>query len=303
MESDLIPDDLWFEIGRHADPVTKAIMRMACKPFSQWPRKRYTDRLITMLCFEGDLKLLKWLCSVLKIHNMKGVTSQHPYISLCCANAIRGNNLEILKWLHSKHFPLPMAFANKAAENGNYEIFIFLKSVLGENLTSYISFDSAAIGGNVEILKSLNLNRNPSPKDDKIIYMKAAVNGNFEALDWLKENEFDYSKKIILRIARKGDFDIVKFLVEKHKCPIHPKSCDQAIASGNLELTKWLIEKDCYPTHDAYGLAVINNNLHMLKWLKENGYQTNSNYLPFSSNIKIVEWIEENGYTMYSDDW
>lgn len=162
---------------------------------------------------------------------------------------------------------------------------------------------------------------------------KASSIGCLKVLKWLKENGCPWDTYTGSYAASNGHIEILKWLKE-YNCPWDRRMNSCAARNGQLETLRWLLENDrkffensgmkfqiqdpiaaweasryghlnCLILLKEYGYrldsttftnAMLNGDLNVLRWLKEN----NCEYLPelfrFATkfNPKILPWLKEN---------
>ncbi len=102
---------------------------------------------------------------------------------------------------------------------------------------------------------------------------RVAQTNKLELLKWAREEKkCEWDKYTIIRAARQGNLEMVKYCVA-NKCPIDENACARAADGGHLECLKYLREEAKAPW-DSYtaSWAARNGHLHILEYLVERKY-------------------------------
>jgi len=113
----------------------------------------------------------------------------------------------------------------------------------------------------------------PSYWDETYFCWEVAKTNKLELLKWAREEKkCEWDKYTIIRAARQGNLEMVKYCVA-NKCPIDENACARAADGGHLECLKYLREEAKAPW-DSYtaSWAARNGHLHILEYLVERKY-------------------------------
>jgi len=149
------------------------------------------------------------------------------------ANIAERGNLECLKYLYSKHFPI-FNVAVAAVKSGNVEMLEWLHSI-------GISFNGT-FGAAIEI--------------GSIIILKLLLLWNYD----LPENI--YSTAIYY-----GDLDILQLFYD-HGCVLYGTEIQIAASCGHLHIIIWLLERGCKLNADICYNTVKDGHIDVLRWLR-----------------------------------
>ena len=161
-------------------------------------------------------------------------------------------------------------------------------------------------------------------------WFNAAKMGNLTLLKWLNIRYSDLLRPFTWSVAaHSGNLDVVKFLVEKN-----PDLCagldlvSKAALWGHLHIVKYLMDMGYTPTDDglvwaasqghldivkelspeivpqgsyvfAFNLAATSGHLHVMKFLKEHGFDCTMNPMSGAASggyMDVVQWLIEQGY-------
>jgi hypothetical protein len=102
--------------------------------------------------------------------------------------------------------------------------------------------------------------------------------------------------------ARNGHFDLIKILHDDDDCPRRNDFGAGAARSGNLELLKWMKDQEYIPDDEFLHiseLAFEYGHVHVMEWLLEisqlsvHGYYIRRCVL--NNNVHVFEWMEKKG--------
>lgn len=146
---------------------------------------------------------------------------------------------------------------------------------------------------------------------------------SIQMIEWAKSHsKFKYSTKISQFVSRRNNFKLLKY-VYKDGCEINYMVLAEAIENENIKIINWFFKNNSdiadFPFHKACEVgnidiikilknnnihgnyqslscsyAVLGNNLDLLKWLIQNGYQFNkSSYIEAvrNGNLKILKYL------------
>lgn len=128
--------------------------------------------------------------------------------------------------------------------------------------------------------------------------------GSVSCLDYLKSLNFFFTADLLPSAVRSANVEVVKFLNE-NGCRVDYATAVEATRIGSLEILKYCLE-NCFPKNDlkqnsASALcysAANRGQLHVLKYLHENGYEWDVNTLHIAAlenNIECLKYALDNG--------
>lgn len=137
-----------------------------------------------------------------------------------------------------------------------------------------------------------------SQSEQRYVILKASECQDYDVVMWLIENGFAWSEFATLYPAHVGDLDFLKYAYDNH-LEFHGDVMMYAARGGQLEVMKWLVEKDLgILEHRFLGNAAEIGHAEMAEWLVENGCVWDMYMLipaVVSSNLKFVMWaLQEN---------
>lgn len=184
----------------------------------------------------GNLETVKWLYKIGCPLCVDGYTY-----------AAKHGHLEILKWLYQNNQNKQNKCAwyttyicESAAEGGHLDVLKWLRSKVDERYWNSSVCNSAAANGHLEVLKYLRTEfyKNGCPLD-KLTCSYAAKGGHFDVLKWLHQNGWYWDEWTCRNAAKGGHFDILNWLRTefcKNGCPWDECVCYDAAVSGHLEI-------------------------------------------------------------------
>jgi len=233
--------------------------------------------------------------------------------------AVEQGNLELLKWLKDHNGSFNFDTTNKAAQNGALEILkwliangcgccedlhfmlrsaVILKcwwmmeiGVAGPWSASVSN--TAATPGNLEILKWLV--EQGCPLDPSEVMLRAVSEGYLHVIKWVAEfndvsllwtprHLFDYG-------ASSRNLDVMKWLKERNYlwCA---KTCAQAAGNRHLEALKRLRENQCSWDATTASFTFKNGHFKVLKWSVENGCLLDHERSRFASDLDLLDLLK-----------
>lgn len=94
---------------------------------------------------------------------------------------------------------------------------------------------------------------------------------------WLNTHGYRNDECVCAIAAYQGDLELLKWLRERD-CPWDSKTCESAVRGGHLEILQWIRENGCPWDYVTYMIARKNGNREILKWLHENHCPTSETY-------------------------
>jgi hypothetical protein len=89
----------------------------------------------------------------------------------------------------------------------------------------------------------------------------------------LKEKGYPWNTETFVVAVATGNLELIKWL-KAEGCPVvlNAQMFTDAVATGNLELAEWLKAEGCPWDIEAFKMAVATINIPFLDWLDKNGY-------------------------------
>ena len=232
----------WFK-GCLDEYLTRAdlcIIRMCCKNLkSLYPRKQNSDfTLEESLLLSGYFKAYEYLT--------KGEIPRHRYSY--CKPFSTDDEIVQMKLVKNLDHPKEKRISfTSSSYHGNLKL---LKHLFYESKNIHdqqACFDqqilySAAEGGHKDIV--IYLIEECSFKLDETTFSSAAISGNMELLKWLYENKCPWNEDACSSAAIQKDLEILKFLREKG-CPWDRYTTGNALMNGNPIIAKWAKDNGC----------------------------------------------------------
>ncbi|GFH53307.1 hypothetical protein CTEN210_09783 [Chaetoceros tenuissimus] len=168
----------------------------------------------------------------------------------------------------------------KAVETGRKDI-VEIGEAMGIEISESMSPEiirnnlvKIARRGDLEMIKLLQ-EKGVDIASNKLYIMNAAANkGQLGILKWLRKNNLCSSsdnQSLIVRIAaRSGRLSIIKWAKEVAGFNLHIGLINDAAASGNLDLIKYLRSKEISWKDNTFCFAVLSGNIAMLQYLIDN---------------------------------
>jgi len=236
----------------------------------------------------GDLNIMKWLhteheCPITEHAYSPAAAFGHIHVidylienkcpitgSDACSDAVIGDKLDTLKYLHTKGFRL----------DGKYNWPTIIRN------------------GNMEMLKYFHKHAHFPDNTARSVACSYAIRCNqFEILKYLHRIGCEWDNNTFLEATILNRLDIVKYLHE-HGCPLNNSACDNAAMRGNLEMLKYLHEIGCPWSERTCSEAVEHNHFEVLKYLHKNGCPLHR-FLCYAASDKgqldILNYLLENG--------
>ncbi|AHH01821.1 ankyrin-repeat protein [Pithovirus sibericum] len=253
------------------------IWRESCKNFS-------FKCLIQSCLKENRLSLI---CFVLNKRNIRKIlTSENLDL------AAKFGSFSVVKWMRESGCRWTERTLNLAVEKGSIEMLIWMKSqgciptetffmevtrhsrfdVLDWIEAKKISLNVFCYYGAVSSLRSIEmldrLWKNNCPFD-RTTYSFACLEGNLEALKWLRRKNLPIQFEEVSRNAcRKGFSTILKWCSEESS--LNSSHCQLALEGGHVEAFLWLIEKGCQPNEVCLETAICLGQKKLVKCLIRN---------------------------------
>ena len=161
-----------------------------------------------------------------------------------------------------------------------------LRDALGElRRVKELSPDEAAERGCLSTLRSLHRRGHAELTAD--LCASAARGGQFEVLEWLRENECPWDFRTCAGAAKRGHLEVLKWARE-NGCPWDERTCAGAAKGGHLEFLQWLRVNGCPWDERTCGVAAKGGHIEVLQWARENG-------CPFDEKVLILAAVSTIG--------
>jgi len=148
----------------------------------------------------------------------------------------------------------------------------------------------AAKAGNVDVLKWM---KNEGHCFGEYEVSCAVAGGQIEVVKWVVENSGGKYKAATATAAKKGYFDILKYLVIDLKYKIDESAGYYAAANGDFEMVKFLYSMDPIIIESVRNGAMKSGNIDILKFAYDNG--TFDHVYSFS-NVISLRWLIDNDH-------
>jgi hypothetical protein len=139
----------------------------------------------------------------------------------------------------------------------------------------------------------------------------------FKIFKLLHEKGYKWDTGVAYTAARKGDFEIIKYmyknktedktLIDQDLLTIDDEFiCSLAVLGGNFELLKFLVSMDYTVNEECTGEAAAQGNLEMLKFLHTNGCPWDSSTCYHASgrgHLDCLQYAHEKGCPVDSDSF
>lgn len=204
-------------------------------------------------------------------------TDRFPMHDRLCDAAAIGGRLEVLQWALGDH----KAGASGRGSSGSGRSWMgglgsasaldrewpSGQSVISAYYLDETLFHSAAIGGDLEVLKYLRAKGCPW---DSRCCVHAAMHGNLEALKWLRREGCPWDMYVCNAAALGGDLATLEWLRARGR-PWDEMTCAAAAGAGHLEALKRLKEWGCPWDEWTCSEALLKGHYHVWDWAKRNG--------------------------------
>ena len=217
--------------------------------------------------------------------------------------AAKSGNLALFQQLKSQGYPFSRQACRIAAEHGHLSIIQWIlqeiklweeeaQDTYEEWLESVIC-TAAAKNGHLHILKAM-------PKMWMGSALEAALfNGKIEILNYLKDNNLVEVDRTEWLHASVGNLDSMIWLTNAYLFAWNwdVELMRLAVSAGNMNVLKYLKEKNCAWDSSVCAAAAVKENFDVLKWLHENGCPWDHETMEIAAkcgNLKMVQYLIEN---------
>ena len=184
-------------------------------------------------------------------------------------------NIEFFKWFSKQghYFKNIVIAINIAAEYGNIKMLEWFKNNFPNFEYQHDAVNSAAANGHIHVLEWFkNLNQEFKYSEDAID--NACKNGHINVLEWFCESglQLKYTGQARIYAIDRGHLEILKWFKKQGHCFDYLFTI--AVILGHFEIFKWLASN--YSISKYLGriiqIATKNNNIEVLDWIKNKGY-------------------------------
>jgi hypothetical protein len=183
----------------------------------------------------GQLEVLKWLLLEKKI----------PYDPSIYDIAVEYNKIRVVEWLERKRYPKNYVSCYEAGRTGNVEMIKWFTNNLAlENLgiQFYLATGYSGIvdGKHIEMIKWYVKEAAKSQYYiiNIFITLQAALNGQIEILEILKNNDCLLKNSVYDGIAQSGNQDVLEWAISNVGICTNVNSCHVALERGNYGILK-----------------------------------------------------------------
>ncbi len=130
------------------------------------------------------------------------------------------------------------------------------------------------------------------------IAYQAAEKGDLDLLKAAKENGCSIDHCTVGFSAKNGHFDCVKYMIEECKIELHSNMCTDSVIGNQIEILKYLREKECEWTKDCISTAIQFGLYDMLVYLDENECPWDKRFFQICDNedkLKCLEYSLKKG--------
>jgi hypothetical protein len=260
------------------------------------------DCSVFVLAIKSErLDIMKWLknCN----YALTGGSELGNYDEDMIMNrAIATKNIEIIEWMLEQNFNFNNESFNVAMYNcANLE---FTQWLLERGCVFTENTFLCAIYNNVSLDVLEFLKENGCPWNESV--MEGA--DTLEKIQWLYNNGCPYNFRLSERLVHKGKLEELKWIKEQG-FPFSEDILFHNMDSKSIEVLDWLKntfnynlsllkEQNWMLYHRLINTVIINNDVCMLEWLKNNGFPFDDlyNYAKKENRVGIILWLKCNGY-------
>ncbi len=181
--------------------------------------------------------------------------------------AVKYNHLNILIWLKEHNFEISTNICNIAAENGHLDILKWLI--------------------------------NNEYKCNNLTCMLAASNGHLNVVKWLRENDYEWNILACIKAIEKGHLHVLKWCIE-NGCEMDVKLAMEKLVNEQINvvdvISLYNLNRQIFDNYFC-NIAALNGHLHIIKYLKEIGYELDEyvcSFAAFNGHLNIIKWAREN---------
>ncbi len=133
-------------------------------------------------------------------------------------------------------------------------------------------------------------------------------NNSIPRIQWSLDSGRAWLHRSAEDLVKRGSLDTLQWAVMYAGCPLSRSSITEAVVVGNLDILKFLSLHcdDASKTFDTIAclMAAGRGHLHVLKWLRANGYKWNSattSSAVSGGHLEVLKWAIENGCSWERD--
>ncbi|EFA80980.1 hypothetical protein PPL_05813 [Heterostelium album PN500] len=252
--------------------------------------------VLEIACWNGNLEIVRYM-----VDNLQKLISQNTsYIDNACING----KLELVLLLLSKGYPYCNQSMINAAYHGHIDIFKHLLTLPQTNFNEIVNgsvIEMVARNGHLDILKyidGLMKERNITNIQEYLTSRavdEAASNGQIAVFDYLvHDHHCSINSKQLVFAAGGGSFDMVKYLMDKHREIVEPSlpiALELAVHKGFYSIVTLLHEynQPIAITNATYNLACVSGNLSIIKFLESHYPAEDLTFARYQAYMKAVE--------------
>jgi hypothetical protein len=278
---DGLPSDLLQE--QFFPSLTLLMLRHTCHTLKEKiKQQKFSHRNIAK---QGYLNILKWC------HGYGFKPNKWTFV--CTA---KGGHLDILEWLQEIKCEENGWATIYAAQNGYLNVLKWMKTnrcILHQNAINY-----AASSGHFDVVKWLK--KTGCPTDERLSEAAARTN-NMELLIWCYIYGLEISICCVPAASKNGNVNMIKYLLD-HGSPVNREPTTRvAVNHGRMNVLNFLHDMDFIDEECLISQSIHKENLKVLKWAKEKGYQiVLSDYAKANindcKNKNMINWLKDNNY-------
>lgn len=218
-------------------------------------RKILTSENLDLAAEFGSFSVVKWM-------RESGCRWTERTLNL----AVAKGSIEMLIWMKTQGCVMIETFLMEVTRHSRFDILDWFKAKkIPLNVFCY--YGAVSSSRSIEMMTWLWENNCPF---DQTTYSFACLDGNLDALKWLKRKNLPMQLEEVSRIAcRKGFLPILQWCFEE-KCLLNSSHCRLTLEEGHVDIFLWLIEKGCQPTEICLELAISLGQKDLVGYLIRN---------------------------------
>lgn len=266
----------------------------------------------------GDIKLLKYLYPIKVETECDDLEYESDYDSdsssgppegiinkECCIDAIKNDNLECLKYLHTKKLDVIEKYSDRlyksVFENNSFECFKYIY----ENGADLEDLNYGGIGAAIKVF-GLEFIKYYHKRENNLMtkmYKSASKCRNFECVKYLYENKCEIDTEDLIHVVEKMGIKMIELYLTNHTI-LPSELYKAAINKYNYELLEYLINYGCVITTEIVNYVF---NVDMLgspsekiplKYKKGSSEWTTLH----DAHVKFIESFQKAGYELNKDN-
>jgi hypothetical protein len=313
--------DLLIYITSKIEPIKEDILYWSVQyghlAILQWIIKKYgkiwDDTTATTAARYGNIDILEWLLENGCVYSgaVKGMFNE-TYVKADIVD-------KTVKWLLDRELIPTENMACMITKQGNFELIqridksmwatCFNGAVAGDNINILEWFKnngcvSIEYKVGCEKLETLDWLHNNSYIPNTKFLLEVINNNRLIILKWLWEKGYNISDETIDYIKRNGSPEMLRWLIMEFRCDkLTNKMFENMSGFGDIEMLELLKSKKCPMDYKSYIGALLNDNICVMNWLKENGCALNKKIWIYASveKSKCLKWLKDNKCPWDSD--